>query len=327
MSLTPQQGQDYLIKHDIPQLIESIMIGLLHNRPNEPLNFISSCIESAKECGTKDISWHSFIPPPQLALEPILIPEKTGILSKNVFKTETPSRMLAEKKQPPPKLPPISSKKPTYEVEQQPMMINKSEVQTEQHGVKNNMDSKKIVFVIGGPGSGKGTQCEKIVEKYGFTHFSSGDLLRAEVNSGSPQGEELKQMMERGDLVPMSTVLKLIKDNMAAHTESKGFLVDGYPREVQQGIEFEQSIAPCTFVLWVDVAQETMVKRLLKRAETSGRVDDNEETIRKRLKTFVESTEPVIDYYKAQNKVRRVDSEQPVDDVFSDVQNIFKEFL
>lgn len=184
--------------------------------------------------------------------------------------------------------------------------------------------SKTIVFVVGGPGSGKGTQCDKIKEKYGFTHFSSGDLLRAEVASGSDKGKELSAIMEKGELVPLSTVLDLIQCNMIAHADhSKGFLIDGYPREVQQGIEFENTIAPCTFVLWIDASQETMVQRLLKRAETSGRADDNEETIRKRLKTFVESTEPVIDYYEKQNKVRRINSQNSVDVVFAEVQKVF----
>jgi adenylate kinase len=178
---------------------------------------------------------------------------------------------------------------------------------------------KPIIFVVGGPGSGKGTQCEKIVAKYGYSHFSSGDLLRAEVASGSPRGQELNALMEKGELVPLEIVLAMIKDNMLAAKDAKGFLIDGYPREVAQGIKFEESIAPCTFVLFVDVAQEVMVERFLSRGKSSGRVDDNEETIKKRLKTFVESTEPVITHYQAQNKVRRVDSSKAPNDVFAEV--------
>uniref|UniRef100_H2YM60 Nucleoside-diphosphate kinase n=1 Tax=Ciona savignyi TaxID=51511 RepID=H2YM60_CIOSA len=114
---------------------------------------------------------------------------------------------------------------------------------------------------------------------------------------------------------------------MEEFVDCKGFLIDGYPREVQQGIEFEQTIAPCTFVLWVDARQETMVQRLVKRGETSGRVDDNIDTIRSRLKTFVDSTEPVIEYYNKLNKIRRVNSEQAPDEVFSEVQTIFQDIL
>jgi len=190
------------------------------------------------------------------------------------------------------------------------------------------LKGKPIVFVVGGPGSGKGTQCEKIVEKYGFTHFSSGDLLRAEVVSGSEKGDWLKSIMEKGELVPLEEVLELIKKNMISSSESsKGFLIDGYPREIEQGIKFENTIAPCTFVLWIDASQQTMMERLLHRAKTSGRADDNEQTIKNRLETFVRATEPVIEYYKKQNKVKQINSELPVDDVFEQVDGVMQEIL
>ncbi|NWX90762.1 KAD1 kinase, partial [Nothoprocta pentlandii] len=150
----------------------------------------------------------------------------------------------------------------------------------------------KIIFVVGGPGSGKGTQCEKIVQKYGYTHLSTGDLLRAEVSSGSERGKKLKEIMEKGELVSLDTVLDMLRDAMLAKADtSKGYLIDGYPREVKQGEEFEKKIGPPTLLLYVDAGKDTMVKRLLKRGQTSGRVDDNEETIKKRLETYYKATE------------------------------------
>nr|CAB3220764.1 adenylate kinase isoenzyme 1-like [Phallusia mammillata] len=330
MSLTPKQGQDYLEKHGIPQLIEGILVGLLHSRPDDPLEFIQKCVRTAQDkLDRKNINWDSFIHQP-IHLPPIQ--PSISSSTKKVFKTE-----ISEQRKPhsrdssphrgnaPVRLPSIqkqdsdaspSSKKKSCKTFK-PSTINFTEA----------MENKKIVFVVGGPGSGKGTQCERIVKKYGFTHFSSGDLLRAEVASGSEKGAELKAIMERGELVPLSIVLSLMKYNMEKHKDSKGFLIDGYPREVQQGIEFEKDVAPCTFVLWVDASQETMTNRLLKRAETSGRADDNEETIKLRLKTFVEATEPVIEYYKKHNKIRRVNSEQDVDTVFGEVQAIFDQYV
>ncbi|KAG8010749.1 Adenylate kinase isoenzyme 1 [Nibea albiflora] len=139
----------------------------------------------------------------------------------------------------------------------------------------------KIIFVVGGPGSGKGTQCEKIVAKYGYTHLSSGDLLRAEVSSGSERGKQLQAIMQKGELVPLIG-------------------------------------KPC-LLLYVDAKGETMVKRLMKRGETSGRSDDNEETIKKRLDLYYKATEPVIAFYEGRGIVRKVDSELPVDDVFAQV--------
>uniref|UniRef100_W5M820 Adenylate kinase isoenzyme 1 n=1 Tax=Lepisosteus oculatus TaxID=7918 RepID=W5M820_LEPOC len=181
----------------------------------------------------------------------------------------------------------------------------------------------KIIFVVaspGGPGSGKGTQCEKIVAKYGYTHLSTGDLLRAEVGSGSERGKKLSAIMEKGELVPLDTVLDMLKDAMIAKADvSKGFLIDGYPREVKQGEEFEKKIGPPTLLLYVDAGADTMVKRLLKRGETSGRVDDNEETIKKRLDTYYKATEPVIAFYEGRGIVRKIHAEGTVDDVFKQV--------
>uniref|UniRef100_A0A4W4G8Z4 Adenylate kinase isoenzyme 1 n=1 Tax=Electrophorus electricus TaxID=8005 RepID=A0A4W4G8Z4_ELEEL len=178
----------------------------------------------------------------------------------------------------------------------------------------------KIIFVVGGPGSGKGTQCEKLVAKYGFTHLSSGDLLRAEVASGSKRGKQLQAIMQKGELVPLDTVLDMIKDAMIAKVNvSKGFLIDGYPREVKQGEEFEKKIGAPALLLYIDAKAETMVKRLLKRGETSGRTDDNEETIKKRLDLYYKATEPVIAFYEGRGIVRKIDSEPPADDVFVQV--------
>merc|ERR1712168_607900 len=175
-----------------------------------------------------------------------------------------------------------------------------------------------IVWVLGGPGCGKGTQCDKIVAKYGFTHLSSEDLLREEVASGSERGKNLTAIMESGQLVPLQTVLDLLAEAMVKKLSgSKGFLIDGYPREVAQGEEFEKAIAPCKHILYFEVSDATMTQRLLKRAETSGRADDNEETIKKRLVTFHQHSEPVIAAYKAKCSV--IPAERTVDEIYADV--------
>jgi adenylate kinase len=110
------------------------------------------------------------------------------------------------------------------------------------------LKNAKVVFVVGGPGSGKGTQCDKIVEKYGYTHLSSGDLLREEVASQSRLGKELNKIMKAGKLVPLEIVLDLIKEAMLKHiSATKGFLLDGYPREISQGVLFEEEVKRTAF--------------------------------------------------------------------------------
>ncbi|XP_054282912.1 adenylate kinase isoenzyme 1 isoform X1 [Macrosteles quadrilineatus] len=178
--------------------------------------------------------------------------------------------------------------------------------------------NKLVIWVLGGPGSGKGTQCDKIVAKYNFTHISTGDLLRAEVQGGSERGKSLNAIMKEGALVPMNVVLALLAEKMIATVKtSNGFLIDGYPRELAQGQEFEKSIKPCDLVLYMKASDATLKARLLKRAETSGRTDDNEETILKRLKTFHDHSDPIINNYTS--KVKEIDSERDPEVIFADV--------
>ncbi|KAL4623330.1 adenylate kinase isoenzyme 5-like isoform X1 [Arapaima gigas] len=186
--------------------------------------------------------------------------------------------------------------------------------------LSEKLKDRKIIFVVGGPGSGKGTQCERIVAKYGYTHLSTGDLLRAEVNSGSERGKQLSVIMQKGELVPLDTVLDMLKEAMIAKADaSKGFLIDGYPREVQQGEEFEKKIGPPNLLLYINAKADTMLQRLMKRGETSGRADDNEATIRKRLDLYYKATEPVIAFYEDRGIVRKIDAEASVDEVFTRV--------
>nr|CAD7450071.1 unnamed protein product [Timema bartmani] len=186
-----------------------------------------------------------------------------------------------------------------------------------------NESSRVLLFIFrphGGPGSGKGTQCEKIVAKYGFTHLSTGDLLRNEVQSGSQRGKQLTAIMERGELVPMEVVLDLLTEAIINNvTTSKGYLIDGYPRELVQGLTFEEKVAECSVILNFDVSPEVMTARLLHRAKTSGRADDNEETIKKRLQTFQTHSKPVVDHF--QSKCLTICAEKDPDEIFKEVES------
>ncbi len=179
----------------------------------------------------------------------------------------------------------------------------------------------QIVFVLGGPGSGKGTQCDKIKEEYECVHLSAGDLLRAEVASGSDVGQKCEALMKEGKLVPVAVTLNLLKQAMI---DSRGnfFLIDGFPRALDQAEQFESSIMPCKAVLFFDCPEEEMEKRLLKRGETSGRSDDNADTIRKRFKTFLEQSLPVKDHYLAQSKCHVLSAVPPPAEVYVGVKAV-----
>ncbi|KAK9273503.1 hypothetical protein L1049_018313 [Liquidambar formosana] len=185
------------------------------------------------------------------------------------------------------------------------------------------LDEKKVtvVFVLGGPGSGKGTQCANIVQHFGFTHLSAGDLLRAEIKSGSENGTMIQNMINEGKIVPSEVTIKLLQRAMRESGNNK-FLIDGFPRNEENRAAFEAvtKIEP-EFVLFFDCSEEEMERRLLSRNQ--GREDDNIETIRKRFKVFLESSLPVVEYYNVKGKVRKIDAAKPIEEVFEAVKAIF----
>ncbi|OAD51952.1 putative adenylate kinase isoenzyme F38B2.4 [Eufriesea mexicana] len=187
----------------------------------------------------------------------------------------------------------------------------------------------KTIWIIGGPGSGKGTQCERITAKYGLLHISSGDLLREEVASGSARGASLQEIMSQGLFVPTDTVLQLINERMEkAKKEGStktGFLIDGYPRELEQGLLFEKNVCPVDLIIFFDVSNETLKKRLLGRAAVSNRADDNAEAIERRIQIFNTKNGEIIKHYE--NKVVRINAEGNVDDIFAEVSKALDPLL
>ena len=167
-----------------------------------------------------------------------------------------------------------------------------------------------VVYILGGPGSGKGTQAAHLVQDYGFTHLSAGDLLREEQDrEGSEYGEMIKQYIKDGEIVPMEVTVKLLENAMHRKLDGSGkgrFLIDGFPRKMDQAQFFEQSVCHSTCTLFLDCPEDEMRKRLLNRGKTSGRSDDNEESIVKRFRTFVETSMPVVNHFEEEDRVIKV---------------------
>ncbi|KAI8356117.1 adenylate kinase-domain-containing protein [Choanephora cucurbitarum] len=188
-----------------------------------------------------------------------------------------------------------------------------------------------VVFVLGGPGAGKGTQCENLKKDYGFVHLSAGDLLRAEQKrEGSKYGELINHYIREGLIVPMEVTIALLEQAMKeaiAEGKEKRFLIDGFPRKMDQAVKFEEVVVPSKMVLYFECPEEVMLKRLLKRGESSGRVDDNIESIKKRFKVFTDTSYPVIEAFAKEDKVRKVSCDQPVEQVYEKVKVIFDDLL
>ncbi|KAF2178585.1 UMP-CMP kinase [Zopfia rhizophila CBS 207.26] len=186
-----------------------------------------------------------------------------------------------------------------------------------------------VIFVLGGPGAGKGTQCAKLVSDYGFKHLSAGDLLREEQDRpGSEFGEMIKTYIKEGTIVPMEVTVQLLENAMKASMEKDGknmFLIDGFPRKLDQAHAFERSVVPSKFTLFFDCPEEVMQERLLNRGKTSGRADDNAESIKKRFKTFIETSMPVVDEFEGQGKVVKVEAVKGPDEVYEDVKAKLKQ--
>jgi len=177
------------------------------------------------------------------------------------------------------------------------------------------------IILFGPPGSGKGTQSEKLIAKYGLKHLSTGDLLRSEISRHTPLGQEARNFMDKGQLVPDEVVIAMISSALDANIESKGFLFDGFPRTYDQAEALDKLLdlknAPVVVMLALNVSEEELVKRLLKRGETSGRSDDtNEEIIRARIVEYYNKTAAVAEYYQQFNKVAIVKGEGGIDDIF-----------
>ncbi len=177
------------------------------------------------------------------------------------------------------------------------------------------------LILFGPPGSGKGTQSEKIVEKFGLIHLSTGNLLRQEIADKTPLGLEAKNFMDKGQLVPDEVVIGMIDTCLEKHAGAKGFLFDGFPRTLAQAEALDKLLdlrkASIRKLLALDVSEDELVKRLINRGATSGRSDDvNEEVIRKRFAVYKGETEPVAEHYRELDKLEKIPGEGSVDDIF-----------
>ncbi|XP_058449609.1 UMP-CMP kinase [Malaya genurostris] len=189
----------------------------------------------------------------------------------------------------------------------------------------------KVVFVLGAPGAGKGTQCEKIVQHFGYTHLSAGDLLREERNrEGSEYGQLIEDNIKNGRIVPVEITCALLENAMNKTRESTGndkFLIDGFPRNEDnlQGWNNKMSEKVLLqFVLFFECSEDQCIQRCLKRGESSGRSDDNLESLKKRFNTYLNDTMPIVDHYKKQDLVRTIDAIAGPDEVFEKVKVTFE---
>ena len=212
------------------------------------------------------------------------------------------------------------------------------------------------IIMLGAPGAGKGTQAKMIAEKYGIPHVSTGDIFRANIKNGTELGMEAKKYMDQGQLVPDELTVKILLDRVAQDDCKNGYVLDGFPRTIPQAEVLEEALTKLgdriDYAINVEVPDENIVKRMGGRracvncgatyhiehvppkkegicdncgSELILRDDDKPETVEKRLHVYHDQTQPLIDYYKAQNILKTVDGTQPMEKVFADIVAILGE--
>lgn len=177
------------------------------------------------------------------------------------------------------------------------------------------------IVLFGPPGAGKGTQSEKLIDKYGLVHLSTGDILRGEIKSETELGLKAKSLMDKGELVPDEVVIGMIDNKIASNTGANGFIFDGFPRTKAQAEALDELLSKkgtgITLMLALEVQEGELVKRLLERGKESGRADDQDENIIKnRIKVYNEQTSVLADYYKAQDKHVGIEGVGEIDAIF-----------
>ena len=180
------------------------------------------------------------------------------------------------------------------------------------------------IVIFGPPGSGKGTQSENLIKKYGFDHISTGDLLRHEIETNTQLGYLAKQHMDKGELVPDEVVIGMIDSFLDKNVKSKGVIFDGFPRTTDQAKALKEMLASYStdvaILLDLEVPEDELTKRILERGKTSGRTDDaNIETIKNRIAEYNKKTKPVMDFYAAEGKKVVINGVGSVDEIFANL--------
>ena len=184
------------------------------------------------------------------------------------------------------------------------------------------------IVLFGPPGSGKGTQAENIINKYGLKHLSTGDLLRAEIAGRTQLGLKAKKIMDKGELVPDEVVVGMIEKRITAEKDPKGFIFDGFPRTVAQAKSLDEMLTSkktgIALMISLDVNRQELIDRLLKRGQQQGRSDDNLETIENRIRVYEDQTTPVMNYYDKQGKAKMIDGIGSIEEIFMRIVKVIE---
>ncbi|XP_004643221.1 adenylate kinase isoenzyme 5 [Octodon degus] len=306
-------AKEYLARREIPQLFESLLNGLMCSKPEDPVEYLESCLQKVKELGGCDkVKWDTFVSQEKKTLPPLNGGQSRRSFLRNVLPENSnfPYRRYD-------RLPPIHQ----FSIESDTDLSETAELIEEYEVFDPARPRPKIILVIGGPGSGKGTQSLKIAERYGFQYISVGELLRKKIHSASSNRKWslIAKIITNGELAPQETTITEIKQKLMQIPDEEGIVIDGFPRDVAQALSFEDQICTPDLVVFLACANQRLKERLLKRAEQQGRPDDNLKATQRRLVNFKQNAAPLVKYFQEKGLIVTFDADRNEDEVFYDI--------
>ncbi|XP_029142479.1 adenylate kinase isoenzyme 5-like, partial [Protobothrops mucrosquamatus] len=320
MSDSAEAG-DYISSRQIPRLFESMLTGLMYSRPEDPISYLEGCLTKVRAMGGPEkLQWDTF-----LSQEDV---QSTagGLNKKALFHSALPSSTSA----------PFGSHQDVSCVQSQFSIESDSDM-TESTGLIQEYDvfdperpRPKIVFVIGGPGSGKGTQSRRMAAHFGFVGVSVGEILRAQTLrrvASDKKWELIAKIIADGELAPSETTVEELKQQFIKHPEAKGFVVDGFPRDIGQAFLFEEQVGSPDVVVFLACSSQQLRQRLKGRAQDQGRLDDNPHAIERRLETFKQNAQLIGKYYQEKGILVRFDADGEEDEIFAAISSCIQQWL
>ncbi|XP_061695030.1 adenylate kinase isoenzyme 5 isoform X2 [Syngnathoides biaculeatus] len=312
--MNTNDAKEYLARREIPQLFESLLTGLMYHRPDEPVDYLEGCLKKVRELGGPDkVRWDTFVGQEKKPLPPLNGGQSRRSLFRNVM-PDSPNFPYRRYE----RLPPISQ----FSIESDSDLSETAELIEEYEVFDPSRPRPKVILVIGGPGSGKGTQCLKIAERYGFQYVSVGELLRKKMIHNATSNRKwslIAKIITNGELAPQETTITEIKQKIMKIPDANGIVIDGFPRDVGQALSFEDQICTPDVVVFLACTNHRLKERLQRRAEQQGRPDDNPKAIDRRLTNFKQNTIPLVKYFQERGLIVTLDADRDENQVFCDI--------
>uniref|UniRef100_A0A3P8X2W4 Adenylate kinase isoenzyme 5 n=1 Tax=Cynoglossus semilaevis TaxID=244447 RepID=A0A3P8X2W4_CYNSE len=312
--MNTNDAKEYLARREIPQLFESLLTGLMYHRPDDPIDYLESCLKKVRELGGTDkVRWDTFVGQEKKSLPPLNGGQSRRSIFRNVL-PDSPNFPYRRYD----RLPPISQ----FSIESDSDLSETAELIEEYEVFDPSRPRPKVILVIGGPGSGKGTQSLKIAERYGFHYVSVGELLRKKMIHNATSNRKwslIAKIITNGELAPQETTITEIKQRIMKIPDANGIVIDGFPRDVGQALSFEDQICTPDLVMFLACTSHRLKERLQKRAEQQGRPDDNPKAIERRLTNFKQNTIPLVQYFQERGLIVTLDADRDEEEVFCDI--------